>query len=91
VEGNVDVTVQIQADPRALGQAKVAKQIGVGCGLRPLTVQDVLALGLPPVPDADFIQHIGKNMPNWGAQSPPPPGIKLPDLNPPDWMKLKLH
>ena len=91
VQGNVDVTVQIEADSSDFGKAKVVKQIGVGCGLRPLTVQDVLALGLPPMPDADFVRHIGKDLPNWSAQLPPLPSMKLPDLRAPDWLKPKPH
>jgi hypothetical protein len=91
VEGNVDVTVQVKADAGALGQAKVAKQIGVGCGLRPMTARDMLDLGLPPIPDADFIRHIGKDLPNWGTQLPPLPSMKLPDWHPPDWMKPGTH
>jgi len=89
VQGNVDVTVQIEADSSDLGKAKVVKKIGVGCGLRPLTVQDALALGLPPMPDADFARHIGKDLPDWGAQVPPLPSMKLPDLRAPDWLKPK--
>ncbi len=89
VEGNVAVTVQIDADSGSFSQAKVVKQMGVGCGLKPLSVQDLLTLGLPPLPDADLIKHIGKDLPNWGAPVPPMPSMKLPDFNSPEWFKPK--
>ena len=89
VQGNVDVTVQIDADTANLRQAKIVKQIGVGCGLKPLTVRDMLTLGLPPPPDADLIWHLGKDLPAWGDSLPLLPGPKLPDLQPPNWVKPK--
>lgn len=91
VQGNVEVTVQIDADTAKLHQAKVAKQIGVGCGLKPLTVGDMLALGLPPLPDADLIRHLGKDLPAWGEPLPLLLSPKLPDLQPPTWMKPMSH
>jgi hypothetical protein len=65
VEGHVDVGVQIDADSRHLGQAKVVKQVGVGCGLRPLTLSEALSLGLPPLPDADLFKHAVQNLPKF--------------------------
>ena len=81
VQGNVEVTVQLDADSSAPNQAKVRKLIGIGCGLKPMSVQDVLALGLPPPPDADLVEHLEKNLPTWGAQLVPMPSVKLPDLH----------
>ena len=91
VQGNVDVTVQLDADTAHLQQAKVVKQIGNGCGLKPLTVRDMLTLGLPPPPDADLIRHLGKDLPSLGAALPPLPSLKLPDLQVPTWTKPKAR
>ena len=91
VQGNVEITLQVDADSRFVSQAKVVKQIGIGCGLRPLTVRDLLTLGLPPVPDADLLTHIGQDLPHLGALLPPVPSIHLPDLLPPDLMKPRAH
>jgi len=89
VQGSVDVTVQFDADTNNLNKARVVKQIGVGCGLKPLTVRDMLTLGLPPVPDSDLVKHLGKDLSSWGSGLPPLPSIKLPDLQPPNWMNSK--
>jgi hypothetical protein len=80
VQGSVDVTVELDADVSAIEQAKLVKRIGVGCGLRPLTIGQVLNLGLPPLPDADTLRHLEQQMPRLGIHLPP-----LPSLKPPDW------
>lgn len=84
VQGHVDIGVQVDADSRHLERAKVVKQIGVGCGLRPLTLRDALSLGLPPLPDADLLRHAAQNLPKLDMQLPdttklpPRPTIDLP-------------
>jgi ADP-dependent NAD(P)H-hydrate dehydratase / NAD(P)H-hydrate epimerase len=65
VAGHVDIGVHVDADSRHLGQAKVIKQIGVGCGLRPLALREALSLGLPPVPDVDSFKHAMQNQPTF--------------------------
>jgi len=70
VEGQVDVAVQIDADTNRLDQAKLTKQIGVGCGLKPLSLRDALSLDLPPPPDADFLRHAAENLPRLAAALP---------------------
>lgn len=86
IEGHVDVTVQLQADTRHLDQLKVVRQIGVGCGLRPLTLREALSLGLPPPPDADLLKHAAQNLPKFEIklpelpQLPPLATVKLPNF-----------
>ena len=70
VQGHVDIGVQVDVDSRHLGQAKVVNQIGVGCGLRPLTLGQALSLGLPPLPDADLFQHAVRNLPKFDVKFP---------------------
>jgi len=87
VEGNVDVTVQMDADTSAIGRAKVVQQMGVGCGLKSQTIQQLLALGLPPMPNTDLINHLEKDLPSWGGQLPLVPSFQRPFAQPPDWTK----
>jgi len=87
VAGTVDVAVQIDANTNALGQAKVAKVIGVGCGLKPLSVHQLLTLDLPPLPDMELIRHLGKDIPGAGGKLPSMPSLGLPEWKAPDWMK----
>ncbi len=91
VAGQVDVTVQIDADLSRLGQAKIAKHIGVGCGLRPMSASDLLSLGLPPPPDADFLQHAAENLPSLNAAMPSalPKLPALPAMPSVKWPKLR--
>jgi len=70
VQGHVDISVQVDADSRHLGQAKIVKQIGVGCGLRPLTLREALSLGLPPLPDADLFKRAVQNLPKFETKVP---------------------
>jgi hypothetical protein len=48
IRGNVQVHVQLDVDSAQLERARVVKRIGVGCGLRPMTIGEVIDLGLPP-------------------------------------------
>jgi hypothetical protein len=63
VRGSVSVRVQIDADTSHLDQAKVVKRIGIGCGLRPLSMVDLLNLGLPPIPDPKTVERLIKQIP----------------------------
>jgi hypothetical protein len=58
IRGSVAVKVQIDADSGKLADAKVIKRIGIGCGLRPMSVVDLLNLGLPPLPDRKTIDRL---------------------------------
>jgi hypothetical protein len=60
MRGSVAVRVQLDADSANLADAKVVKKIGVGCGLKPLSVVELLALGLPPPPDAKTAERVAK-------------------------------
>jgi hypothetical protein len=82
VQGSVDVTVELQADTRSIEQSRFVKRIGVGCGLRPLSVGQALSLGLPPLPDADTFRHLAHQLPQFGINVPP-----LPSIKPPDWWR----
>ncbi|MGC4068953.1 MAG: hypothetical protein QM784_30770 [Polyangiaceae bacterium] len=63
VRGSVSVRVQLDADTEHLAEAKVVKRIGIGCGLRPLTLEELLSLGLPPPPEPKTIERIVKQLP----------------------------
>jgi hypothetical protein len=55
VRGDVAVNVGIQASTLDLANAKLTQKIGLGCGLRPLSVQELLAL----TPNLKEVQAIG--------------------------------
>lgn len=55
VRGDVSVVVGIQANTKDLANAKLAQKIGVGCGLRPLSLGELIAL----TPSAKDLQAIG--------------------------------
>jgi ADP-dependent NAD(P)H-hydrate dehydratase / NAD(P)H-hydrate epimerase len=75
VGGSVAVRVKIDADTRDLPNAKIARTIGVGCGLKPLDLGidlgklPPLPSGLPPLPSA---------WPSLPSGLPPPPKFPLP-------------
>ncbi len=53
MQGSVGVTVKITADTRDLASAKIDQSIGIGCGLRPISIDlPPLPSGLPPLPTA---------------------------------------
>ncbi len=91
ISGSVDVTLQIDADSNALAQAKVARIVGIGCGLRPLSVHQLLTLDLPPAPDMELIRRLGKDIPAIGGKLPDLTHLGLPDIQIPDWGKSKQH
>ncbi|MDF3069394.1 MAG: hypothetical protein K0R38_4995 [Polyangiaceae bacterium] len=55
VRGEVTVNVGIQASTKDLANAKLTQKIGVGCGLRPLSFGELIAL----TPNAKDLQAIG--------------------------------
>jgi hypothetical protein len=79
VRGSVDVRIQVEADTAKLAEAKVVKRIGIGCGLRPLALQDLLTLELPPPPDEKAAERLVKLMTKPGKM-PLSPGL-LPSLD----------
>ncbi|GEM_PF-2240406 len=87
IDGSVDIGVRVEADTRQLQQAEFVKQVGVGCGLRPMTLKEALSLGLPPAPDADLLRHAAQNLPKLDLKLPeipklpPLPTINIPSAN----------
>jgi hypothetical protein len=63
IRGAVSVKVQVDADSSRLDAAKVKKRIGIGCGLRPMSIEDLLNLGLPPIPDPKTVERLVKQIP----------------------------
>ena len=86
VEGTVNVEVEIEGDTRKLKEAKVDRKIGVGCGLKPLTLEELRKLGeLLPLPEelSVLAEEMVKNAPP-GLVLPPPSALpKLPPTLPP--------
>lgn len=84
IGGAVAVRVQIAASTKNLAGAKVERSIGIGCGLKPLTLADVARLGEKLLPSdlselADDVQKLTPKLPN-GAPLIPPPLLPLPPV-----------
>jgi hypothetical protein len=58
VRGDVSVEVAIKASTNDLPNAKLTQKIGVGCGLRPLSLAELIAL----TPNAKDLQGIGNEV-----------------------------
>ncbi len=76
VTGQVGVTVQVSFDSRNPADAKLARQLGIGCGLRPLTLDQMLGLGLPPLVDPRTIPAVRRML----DPKQPLPSFSLPPL-----------
>lgn len=77
VEGSVAVEVRIAADTNKLKDASVERRIGIGCGLKPLTLDELKKLSaLFPVPPelSALADEIAKLPPPDLAGLPPLPG-----------------
>lgn len=70
IKGSVGIRVQVDADTRRLNQPKVVRKIGVGCGLRPMTVEQLLDLDLPPMPDAESVGRLMQQLSGGHLPSP---------------------
>jgi len=85
VVGTVSVEVGIKASTRDLLNAKITQKIGVGCGLRPLSLAELIALA-PNVKDLQAIgNEVGKKLEDIGKDlglPPVPSGLSLPALPP---------
>lgn len=83
VRGDVSVEVGVQANTRDLANAKLTQKIGVGCGLRPLSLNELLAL-TPNAKDLRAIgDEVGKKLEGIGKDlglPPVPSGLVLPPL-----------
>jgi hypothetical protein len=85
VRGDVSVEVGIKASTKDLLNAKMTQKIGVGCGLRPLSLAELLAL-TPNAKDLQAIgNEVGKKLEDIGKDlglPPVPSGLTLPPLPP---------
>jgi hypothetical protein len=92
IGGSVGVRVQIQASTKNLAAASLKRSIGIGCGLKPLTLNDVARLGETLMPSdlselADDVQKLTPKLPNGtplvpSGLLPPPNPLKIPGLLP---------
>jgi ADP-dependent NAD(P)H-hydrate dehydratase / NAD(P)H-hydrate epimerase len=85
VRGEVSVDVGIEAQARDVEHAKLTQKIGVGCGLRPLSLAELIAL----TPNAKDLQaiggEVGKKLEELGKElglPPVPSNLPLPTLPP---------
>jgi hypothetical protein len=83
VRGDVSVEVGIKASTQDLANAKLTQKIGVGCGLRPLSLGELIAL-TPNAKDLQAIgDEVGKKLEGIGKDlglPPVPSGLALPPL-----------
>lgn len=90
VGGGVGVRVSVDLSTDAPDKARLLKTITPGCGLRPLSFEELVKLGeltpeaLTPEVMADLKKLLEEGLP------PPPPGSALPDLRIPGLGKLEL-
>lgn len=85
VRGDVSVEVGVEASTQDLSNAKITQKIGVGCGLRPLSLNELLAL-TPNAKDLRAIgDEVGKKLEGIGKDlglPPVPSSFSLPPLPP---------
>ena len=85
VRGDVSVEVVVKARSDDLLNARLTRTIGVGCGLKPLTLQELLEL-TPNAKDLEAIGgEVGKKLEDIGKDlglPPVPSGLALPPLPP---------
>lgn len=87
VGGTVAVRVTVEGTTKDLAGAKVNRTLGIGCGLRPLTLEDLRALGdtLLATDLAKLSSELEKmtGLPKGSLPVPPPLPSGLPALPPP--------
>jgi hypothetical protein len=85
VRGDVGVEVAVKTNLRGLENAKLVQKIGIGCGLRPLSVPELIAL-TPNAKDLQAIgNEVGQKLESIGKDlglPPVPSAIPLPGLPP---------
>jgi hypothetical protein len=84
IGGSVGVRVRMQADIRNLADAKVERSIGIGCGLKPVTLEELLSIGESLLPEelSKLPEDLGKI--GEAAGLPPlPSALPLPSGLPP--------
>jgi hypothetical protein len=91
LQGSVSVTVKISANSHNLEQARVARIIGVGCGLKPLNLPGLEDFDLPMLRDLPPLADLMSQLPSKAKtldslpKLPPLPSALpsgLPDLTP---------
>ncbi len=83
VEGTVAVEVRVDADSQKLKEAKLERRIGIGCGLKPLTLEELRKLGelIPGGAELSVLADEIARMPPPDLALPPPSALpKLPTL-----------
>lgn len=92
VGGSVGVRVTVEGTTKDIAGAKVNRTLGIGCGLRPLTLEDLRALGdtLLAADLAKLSSELEKmtGLPKGTLPVPPPLPSGLPALPPPALPKL---
>ncbi|HTQ04913.1 MAG TPA: hypothetical protein VMI54_13700 [Polyangiaceae bacterium] len=93
IGGSVGVRVQVSASTNNLAGASVKRSIGIGCGLKPLSLADVARLGETLLPSdlselTDDVQKLTPKLPDGtplvpSALLPLPPVPKIAPLFPP--------
>ncbi len=86
LQGSVTVTVKLDADSRHLDQIKMAKLIGVGCGLKPLKLPGIEDFELPVLSSlpklGDLLPTMPSTIPSITGRTPragqPATGLGLP-------------
>ena len=85
VGGEVSVEVGVEATTKDLANAKLTQKIGIGCGLRPLSLGELIALA-PNAKDLQAIgDEVGRKLEGIGKElglPPVPSGLTLPPLPP---------
>ena len=85
IGGTVAVEVGIEATTKDLANAKLTQKIGMGCGLRPLSLSELLAL-TPNARDLQAIgDEVGRKLEGIGKElglPPVPTSLTLPTLPP---------
>ena len=82
IQGSVSVTLSVDADSRNLGDAKISRSIGVGCGLRPLALPKGFPTTLGELKgELDKLPEELRKVPEALKSLPKPPELpELPDL-----------
>jgi hypothetical protein len=96
IGGSVAVRVQVAATTTNLAGASLKRSIGIGCGLKPLTLDDAARLGETLLPSdlSEFTSDVQKLTPKLPdgtplipsalfAPAPLPPTLKIPSIFPP--------
>jgi hypothetical protein len=84
IGGSVGVRIEVLATTKNLAAASIKRSIGIGCGLKPLTLEDVARLGETLMPSdlselADDVHKLTPKLPN-GAPLIPSALLPLPPL-----------